>query len=307
MLRSSFLRNICLRPDLTRPSLPCIGLASSSTKLKTALSIYENTLELDSHADTCVLGRDCLIILDHNRPVQVHTFDPSLGSQTFQTISGVLEYQHPITGTKYHLVVNQAIHVPHLDRHLLCPMQCRVNDVTVNDCSKFLTIDPTDHTHAIVINDPTDPTNTAPSIVLPLSLKGVISYLDVSTPTHDSWTNGECLRLDLTSETLTWDPYDPQYTEMETSMTDFRGFVVANSASNRGHNLIIHSLTSTHDQTTDPQFYDALTHDPFDPTPDQQFYDALQSQVVISSLDTVAANGTFLTTRNQKKKNMSTH
>jgi hypothetical protein len=26
---------------------------------------YETTLELDSHADTCVLGRDALIILDY--------------------------------------------------------------------------------------------------------------------------------------------------------------------------------------------------------------------------------------------------
>jgi hypothetical protein len=31
----------------------------------------ENTLELDSHANTCVLGRDALIILDYNRPVSV--------------------------------------------------------------------------------------------------------------------------------------------------------------------------------------------------------------------------------------------
>ncbi len=31
--------------------------------------IYETTLELESHADTCVLGRGALIILDYNRPV----------------------------------------------------------------------------------------------------------------------------------------------------------------------------------------------------------------------------------------------
>jgi hypothetical protein len=29
-------------------------------------SNYETTLDLDSHADTCVLGRDALIILDYN-------------------------------------------------------------------------------------------------------------------------------------------------------------------------------------------------------------------------------------------------
>jgi hypothetical protein len=30
--------------------------------------IYETTLELDSHADTCVLGQGVLITLDYNRP-----------------------------------------------------------------------------------------------------------------------------------------------------------------------------------------------------------------------------------------------
>ncbi len=39
-----------------------------STKIN---SIGETTLELDSHADKCVLGRDALILLDYNRPVRV--------------------------------------------------------------------------------------------------------------------------------------------------------------------------------------------------------------------------------------------
>ena len=31
----------------------------------------DTTFELDSHTDTCVLGRDTSIILDYERPVQV--------------------------------------------------------------------------------------------------------------------------------------------------------------------------------------------------------------------------------------------
>ena len=33
-------------------------------------------LELGSHADTCVLGDNCLVIHDHNRPVNVYSYDP---------------------------------------------------------------------------------------------------------------------------------------------------------------------------------------------------------------------------------------
>ena len=44
---------------------------------------YETTLGLDSHADTCVLGHDALIILDYQRPVNVVGYDESLGTKTY--------------------------------------------------------------------------------------------------------------------------------------------------------------------------------------------------------------------------------
>jgi hypothetical protein len=85
-------------------------------------SNYETTLELDSHANTCVLGHDALIILDYQQPVSVVGYDKSLGSKTYQTVSGVVAYDDPQTGRMLHLIINQAIHIPHLDHHLLCPM-----------------------------------------------------------------------------------------------------------------------------------------------------------------------------------------
>ncbi len=58
-------------------------------------STGETTLELDSHADTCVLGRDALILLDYDRPVVVEGYDPSLGTKTYATVSGALPYDDP--------------------------------------------------------------------------------------------------------------------------------------------------------------------------------------------------------------------
>jgi hypothetical protein len=52
--------------------------------------IYEITLELDSHADTCVLGHGASIILDYKRPVTIVGYDESLRSKTYQTVSGVV-------------------------------------------------------------------------------------------------------------------------------------------------------------------------------------------------------------------------
>jgi hypothetical protein len=125
-----------------------------STKIN---SIGETTLELNSHADTCVLDHDASILLDYDRPVIVEGYDPSLGTKTYPTVSGALAYDDPVTGKVYHLVINQAIHIPHLDHHLLCPMQCQVNDVVFDNTPKFLTSDPTDHMHALTIRDADEP------------------------------------------------------------------------------------------------------------------------------------------------------
>jgi hypothetical protein len=205
---------------------------------------YETTLELDSHADTCVLGRHALITLDHNRPVAVMGYDESLGTKTYKTVSGVVAYTDPKTRRTLHLIINQAIHVPHLDHHLLCPMQCRVNDVIVYEMPKFLAIKPTDQTHALTVPNPDDPSQM---LTLPLTLRGVTLLLHVRNVTADDFYNDSIPRIDLTLETLTWDPSTTLYKEQENGMTDLFGAIVRGAAV-RGPDLVINAL---HSLTTD--------------------------------------------------------
>ena len=115
-----------------------IDLTRAVNDLTTKLNPHGmTTLELDSHADTCVLGRECLVILDYNKPVQVVGYDPALGVKSYKTISRVVAHDNPATGEVFHLVINQVIYIPHLDHHLFFPMQCRVNDVTINETPMF--------------------------------------------------------------------------------------------------------------------------------------------------------------------------
>jgi hypothetical protein len=132
----------------------------------------ETSLELDSHADMTVLGAGTLIIQSCNQPVEVVGYDPQQGSQTFETGSGVLAFDHLQDGQVYHLVFHQAIHMPQpqLDHRLLCPMQCCVNDVTVNNVPKFLTRYPPDNMHALIVQNPDDDSTT---LSFPLHLQGV--------------------------------------------------------------------------------------------------------------------------------------
>ena len=231
--------------------------------------ISETTLELDSHADTCILGRHALITLDYNRPVSVMGYDEALGTRVYPTVTGVVAYTDPLTGRTLHLVINQAIHIPHLDHHLLCPMQCRVNDVLVDETPKFLAQRPTDQTHALTLTDPDDPLQT---VILPLELRGVTSLLYVRNVTPDEYYSGLYTQIHLTSETLTWDPQTTSYAEQELAMTDHTGQIIREAA-NRGPSLVV------------SEFY-SYVFDPVDVFHDRNLYQMLTSHVVVSSADT---------------------
>jgi hypothetical protein len=140
----------------------------------------ETSLELDSHADTTILGAGALIIQSYDQPVEVVGYDLQQCLQVFEAVSGILAFDHPWDGRVYHLVFHQAIHIPQLDHHLLCPMQCRINDVTVNNVPKFLTRFPTDNMHALILQNPDDVSTT---LSFPLHLQGVTLYLPVHKPT----------------------------------------------------------------------------------------------------------------------------
>ena len=131
----------------------------------------ETTLELDSHADTSVLGGGALIVADFNEPVNVQGYYPSLGTKTYQTITGAVGYCDSTNGINCHLVIHQAIYIPDLDHHLLSPMQCCVSDVVINDCPRFLTAKLSEETHCIIAHD-----DYGARMVFPLGLPRQIGF-----------------------------------------------------------------------------------------------------------------------------------
>jgi hypothetical protein len=215
-----------------------------------------------------VLGHDALIILDYNRPVSVVGYDESLRSKTYQTVSGVVAYDDPQTGRTLHLIINQAIHIPQLDHYLLCPTQCCVNDVIVNNLPKFLASDPADQMHALTLADPNNPLQP---VILPLILRGVTLVLNVRSTTIDEFNSHDYLRLHLTSETLTWNPMTDLYEQQELAMMDYSGKIVRDAAVS-GSKSILNELQS-------------LTTDLADLTHDCNFRQVLTAHVVVSSIN----------------------
>ena len=143
-------------------------------------------VECDSHADTSVLAKEALIIHDYGRPVSVYSYDKEDGCKEYRTVSAAVAYDHPQTGQVYMLVINQAIKIPLLQNHSLCPMQCWLNGIKISEMPEFLAEDPDESTHSLQVVDPLD--DSSP-LFIPLSLTGVTSYFPVRKPTIAEWEN----------------------------------------------------------------------------------------------------------------------
>ena len=64
--------------------------------------------DIDSHADTFVLGKHALTLQDCNKRVGVEGHDPGHGDHTYRIMSGVVGFIHPSTGKQCMLEINLA-------------------------------------------------------------------------------------------------------------------------------------------------------------------------------------------------------
>ena len=81
----------------------------------------EGRSELDSHADICAVGKNALILqVFEGREVSVTGYDHGK-SKTFDLVCAAIGYTDPTSGRHRILIINQAVHIPHLENNLLCP------------------------------------------------------------------------------------------------------------------------------------------------------------------------------------------
>ena len=202
------------------------------------MSLYEtddqeSTMDLDSHANTCVVRKNALITLDFEMPVQVTGYD-KLKAKSYRTVSAALAYDDPKTGEVHILEVHQAIEIPHLHHNLLCPMQLRVNDVEVNERPKFLTRYPTDSSHVIIV--PSEGCEVR--LTIPLSLKGVTSYFPTRKPTREEYERAST-RFELTSEAPEWNPHTNLFSDQEEALVDDSGILLDYAQPERERTLLL--------------------------------------------------------------------
>ncbi|KAI2494466.1 Reverse transcriptase (RNA-dependent DNA polymerase) [Fragilaria crotonensis] len=178
------------------------------------VTVEESRTDLDSHADQCAVGHNSLIVHDYDRPINVSGYDPAGPiAKDMRTVSAALAYDDPLSGATVILLVHQAIYIPELSHNLLSPMQVRINDVIINETPRFLTENPDEFTHSILIPEP----DMDRPYVIPLGLHGVTSTFPTRKPTTEEY---ETLpHLCLTSADPPYDPHDPAFASQEHAIT----------------------------------------------------------------------------------------
>ena len=81
--------------------------------------------ELDIHANTCDVGKNCLIVHEYNRWVTVTGYDPQLGCvKDLKVVAAIIAYDCHKTGEVIIIRINQAIYIKVCI--ITCCVQCNL-------------------------------------------------------------------------------------------------------------------------------------------------------------------------------------
>ena len=88
---------------------------------------------LDSHADTCAVGKGCLILGDTGRTMTVGGFEDGMQIDDVPVVHAAVAYDCPRTFKKFILIFHEALYFPDMEMHLLNPFQMRNQGIVVNE------------------------------------------------------------------------------------------------------------------------------------------------------------------------------
>jgi len=183
--------------------------------------VTESRLELDSHADSQVLGMGAIIVKNTGRKVSVRGFTDKIGKPIeVPVVDGILLYKCDISGEQHILIIRNALHVKSMKNHLIPPFVMRLAGVEVDECPKFLARSPSLNNHSLFFS--------SDDIRIPLALYGKTPYVLVRTPS--SFDSETLPTLDLTPATPLWDPHNPIFQEQEDAMVSYNGTLIDSPA-----------------------------------------------------------------------------
>ena len=106
--------------------------------------------ELDSHADSPVVGKYARILESSHRTAMVSGFTTELGKPLrVPIVNAAIAYEDEYTGKVYTLVIHNALYMKNMEINLILPIMMRIAGLEVDKCPKFLAKHPTESNHSI--------------------------------------------------------------------------------------------------------------------------------------------------------------
>ena len=174
--------------------------------------------ELDSHADSPVVGKYAWILEDTGQRATVSGFTSNLGKPlTVPVVNAAVAYDCEFSGETCILVLCNTLHFKSMENNLIPPFMMRLAGIEVDECPKFLSKDPTKKNHSMYF--------PSEEIQIPFHLKGIISYIPTRCPRTEELEANEGGYLLMTPNLPSWDPHTALYKDQEYNMTGYNGHV----------------------------------------------------------------------------------
>lgn len=155
-------------------------------------SSSQSRTELDSHADSPVVGKNAIILYKTDMTVNVTPFSDDFGMMPeVPVVHAAVAYDCPVTGLTTILIINNALYIAEMEHNLLPPIMMRLNGIMVDECPKFLSPNPTVDSHSIFF--------PIEKVRFPLELNGTTSFIPTRRPKGLQEVN-QYNNLTLTSE-----------------------------------------------------------------------------------------------------------
>jgi hypothetical protein len=144
-------------------------------------------LEMDTHADTCVFGKNFVVLHYTGRECDVLPYSSSAYDAVtgVSTVSGATAWTHQNTGETFILVIHEGLWMPDsVDHSLINPNELRAFGSVIQDNSFDLT--------GMALKDP------EACVSIPMSLSSAVIGFETRTPTQDELDH--CQHLVLSSQ-----------------------------------------------------------------------------------------------------------
>ena len=179
----------------------------------------ESRTEVDSHANMPVVGREALVVEQSGKTVEVSPFTPDYKPIKVEVVDAVIQYDSPLNGREYMLVIQNTLWVPSMSNNLIPPFIMQENRIIVNECAKIHCEDPTCKDHAIIFK--------GYDLHIPQQLHGIFFYFVTRKPDVKSVVDAHepfnCATEIYTLIPTRWNPHTDAFPLNEESVFDWEG------------------------------------------------------------------------------------